>query len=60
MKVTRAEGFLVHQGKVRIQLMFRGRQMAHKEIGFELMQEIKEDLSGVAHIDMEPKLAGRK
>jgi translation initiation factor IF-3 len=59
MKVTRAEGFLVHQGKVRIQLMFRGRQMAHKEIGFELMQEIKEDLSGVAHIDMEPKLAGR-
>ena len=59
MKVTRAEGFLVHQGKVRIQLMFRGRQMAHKEIGFELMKEIKEDLIGVAHIDMEPKLAGR-
>jgi len=59
MKVTRAEGFLVHQGKVRIQLMFRGRQMAHKEIGFELMQEVKEDLIGVAHIDMEPKLAGR-
>ncbi|MEE2807946.1 MAG: translation initiation factor IF-3 [Verrucomicrobiota bacterium] len=59
MKVTRAESFLMDEDKVRIQLMFRGRQMAHKEVGFELMNEIKEDLSGVAHIDMEPKLTGR-
>ena len=59
MKVTRAESFLMDDDKVRIQLMFRGRQMAHKEVGFELMKEVKEDLSGVAHIDMEPKLTGR-
>ena len=59
MKVTRAESFLMDEDKVRIQLMFRGRQMAHKEVGFELMKEVKEDLSGVAHIDMEPKLTGR-
>ena len=59
MKVTRAESFLMEEDKVRIQLMFRGRQMAHKEVGFELMKEVKEDLSGVAHIDMEPKLTGR-
>ena len=59
MKVTRAESFLMGEDKVRIQLMFRGRQMAHKEVGFELMKEVKEDLSGVAHIDMEPKLTGR-
>ena len=59
MKVTRAESFLMGEDKVRIQLMFRGRQMAHKEVGFELMKEIKEDLSSVAHIDMEPKLTGR-
>ncbi len=59
MKVTRAESFLMDEDKVRIQLMFRGRQMAHKEVGFELMKEVKEDLSGVAHVDMEPKLTGR-
>ncbi len=59
IKVTRAEGFLMHGNKVRIQLMFRGRQMAHKEIGFELMEQVKEDLVGVAHVDMDPKLAGR-
>ena len=59
IKVTRAEGFLMHGNKVRIQLMFRGRQMAHKEIGFELMEQVKEDLIGVAHVDMDPKLAGR-
>lgn len=59
MKITRAEGFLVYGDKTRIQLMFRGRQMAHKEIGFELMKQVKEDLEGVAHVDMEPKLTGR-
>ena len=59
MKVTRAESFLMDEDKVRIQLMIRGRQMAHKEVGVELMKEVKEDLSGVAHIDMEPKLTGR-
>lgn len=59
MKVTRAESFLMQEDKVRIQLMFRGRQMAHKEIGFDLMKEVKEDLSGVSHVDLEPKLTGR-
>ena len=59
IKVTRAESFLMQEDKVRVQLMFRGRQMAHKEIGFELMNEVKEDLSGVSHVDLEPKLTGR-
>ena len=59
IKVTRAESFLMQEDKVRVKLMFRGRQMAHKEIGFELMNEVKEDLSGVSHVDLQPKLTGR-
>ncbi len=59
IKVTRAEGFLMYGDKTRVQLMFRGRQMAHKEIGFELMERVKEDLAGVGHVDMAPRLAGR-
>lgn len=59
IKITHAEDFLAEGHKVRIQLQFRGRQMAHQEVGFELVQKIKKDLIGMAHVDMEPKLAGR-
>ena len=54
-----AEDFLAHGFKVRIQLQFKGRQMAHKELGFDLMEKVKIDLSGMAHIDLEPKLNNR-
>ncbi|MCG8601055.1 MAG: translation initiation factor IF-3 [Verrucomicrobiales bacterium] len=59
IKLMHAEDFLAHGFKVRIQLQFRGRQMAHKELGFELMQRVKEDLSGMANVDLEPKLNNR-
>ncbi len=59
IKLMHAEDFLAHGFKVRIQLQFRGRQMAHKELGFVLMERVKEDLSSMAHIDLEPKLNNR-
>ncbi len=59
IKLTHAEDFLAHGFKVRIQLQFRGRQMAHKELGFELMERVREDLAGMAHVDLEPKLSNR-
>lgn len=58
-KLTHGEDFLAAGFKVRIQLQFRGRQMAHKELGFELMEKVKEDLEGVANVDLEPKLNNR-
>jgi len=59
IKLTHAEDFLAHGFKVRIQLQFRGRQMAHKEIGFVLMERVREDLASMAHVDLEPKLSNR-
>lgn len=59
IKLMHAEDFLAHGFKVRIQLQFRGRQMAHKELGFELMKKVKEDLATMAHVDLEPKLNNR-
>lgn len=59
IKITHAEDFLWDGHKVRIQLQFRGRQMAHQEVGFALVQRIKKDLLSMAHVDMEPKMAGR-
>jgi translation initiation factor IF-3 len=59
IKMHRAEEFLCEGNKLRIQLMFRGREMAHQELGFELMDRIREDLKTVAQVDMEPRKTGR-
>ncbi len=58
-KLRHGEEFLVKGNKVRIQLQFRGRENVHKELGDELMQRIKDDLSGVGSVEMEPKHVGR-
>ena len=58
-KVRRSEKFL-HQGnKLKITLMFRGREMEHVELGMNLVKQAIEDLSGVGKADDEPKLNGR-
>jgi len=59
IKLARGEKFLSDGHKVRVQLQFRGRENAHREIGFEVMQKIKEDMITMAHVDQEPRLNGR-
>jgi translation initiation factor IF-3 len=59
VKMGRAETFLEDGHKVRMQLQFRGRENAHREIGFEVMERIKIDLKQMGHVDQEPKLVGR-
>ena len=58
-KIRHAEDFLDKGNKVKVQLQFRGREMAHKELGLQVVQRVRDDLSGMAHVDMEPKLVGR-
>lgn len=59
IKIMHAEDFLAEGHKVRIQLQFRGRQMAHQELGHQLAQKIKADLLTMGSVDQEPKMAGR-
>jgi translation initiation factor IF-3 len=59
IKITHAEDFLAEGHKLRVHLQFKGRQMAHKELGFELAERIKQDLLTMGHIDAEPRQAGR-
>ncbi len=59
IKIIHAEDFLAEGHKVRIQLQFRGRQMAHQELGHALAARIKEDLLTMGHVDQDPKMAGR-
>ena len=58
-KLRRSEKFL-HQGnKLKLTLMFRGREMEHINIGMEAVKRAITDLSGVGRPDDEPKLNGR-
>ena len=58
-KLRHGEEFLDKGNKVRVQLQFRGREMAHQEFGMQLMEKVKNDLSGMSQVEMEPKIAGR-
>jgi len=58
-KLRHGEEFLDKGNKVRILLQFRGREMAHKEIGMDLMQKIRKDLELMGHPEAEPKLMGK-
>jgi translation initiation factor IF-3 len=58
-KVRRAEEFLDKGYKLKIQLQFRGREMAHQDLGMNLMQRVKGDLITMAVTEMEPKLMGK-
>ena len=59
IKIAHGEEFLSEGNKVRVQLQFKGRQMAHQEIGFQLARRIREDLLTMGHVDQDPKMAGR-
>ncbi|GAA5493984.1 translation initiation factor IF-3 [Rubritalea halochordaticola] len=59
LKCSRIEKFLDGGNKVKVQLQFRGRENAHKELGFEVLQRVAEDLKGMGNLDQKPRLAGR-
>src|SRR5881394_3681792 len=58
-KIRHGEEFLAKGNKVRVQLQFRGREMAHQEFGMQLMYKVRDDLSGMSQVEMEPKITGR-
>ncbi len=58
-KIRHGEEFLDKGNKVRVQLQFRGREMAHQEFGMQLMYKVRDDLATMAQVEMEPKTAGR-
>jgi translation initiation factor IF-3 len=59
IKMGRVEGFLDTGHKVRVVIQFKGRENAHKDLGFVAMQRIIEDLKSIANVDQAPRLGGR-
>jgi translation initiation factor IF-3 len=58
VKLNHAIGFLCDDMKVRIKLRFRGRQKAHKEIGFEVVNKFVQGVAAYGQADSPPKLLG--
>ena len=58
-KLRRSERFLHQCNKLKITLMFRGREMEHIDLGMNLVKQAIKDLSGVGKADDTPKLNGR-
>ena len=52
--------FLENGDKAKITLRFRGREMAHQELGMEMMKRVEADLSELAQVEQYPKLEGRQ
>jgi len=52
--------FLENGDKTKITLRFRGREMAHRELGAKLLKRVEEDLSELATVEQFPKLEGRQ
>jgi translation initiation factor IF-3 len=59
-KIRHAEEFLDHGNKVKLSLKFRGREMAHTEIGFDVMKRALTELETMGHPDSPPKLNGKQ
>lgn len=58
-KLNKLIEFLENGDKVKITLRFRGREMAHQELGYELLQRVKTDLDELGVVEQEPKSEGR-
>jgi translation initiation factor IF-3 len=51
--------FIEHGDRVKVSLMFRGRENAHRELGFEVIQRVIKDTVELTSVDQAPRLQGR-
>ena len=59
VKIRHIKKFLEQQDKVKVSMMFRGREIAYTEIGRKIMEEIRDALLNDGVIDQHPRLEGR-
>ncbi len=60
VKMKAMNRFFDEGDKVKVTLKFRGREMAHQELGMKLLLQVKEDTVAIAKVEAEPKLEGRQ
>lgn len=60
VKMRAMKRFFEEGDKVKVTLRFRGREMAHQELGSKLLERVREDVATLAKVEQEPKLEGRQ
>ena len=60
VKMKAMRRFFEEGDKVKVTLRFRGREMAHQDIGYRLLQRVKEETSTIAKVEAEPSMEGRQ
>lgn len=60
VKLRSLKRFLEDGDKAKISLRFRGREMAHQQIGMEMMKRLEQDLAELGSVEQHPKLEGRQ
>jgi translation initiation factor IF-3 len=60
IKVRNLKRFLEDGDKTKITLRFRGREMAHQELGVELLKRVQSDLAELGQVEQFPKMEGRQ
>jgi translation initiation factor IF-3 len=60
VKMRSVRRFFEEGDKVKVTLRFRGREMAHQELGMRLLDRVKEETAPIAKVEAEPRLEGRQ
>jgi len=60
VKMRAMKRFFDEGDKVKVTLRFRGREMAHQEIGMDLLRKVKSETEDFAKVESEPRLEGRQ
>lgn len=60
VKLRNLRRFLEEGDKCKITLRFRGREMAHQELGMRVLERVRDDLSDIGQVESMPKLEGRQ
>ncbi len=60
VKLRNLQRFLEEGDKAKVTLRFRGREMAHQDIGMRMLEKLRNDLEAVAQVEQMPKLEGRQ
>src|SRR5262249_29401782 len=60
VKMRSMKRFFEEGDKVKVTLRFRGREMAHQELGYKLLQRVREDTGTIAKVESEPQSEGRQ
>lgn len=60
VKMRNARRFIDDGDKVKVTLRFRGREMAHQDLGAQVLQRVREELDEIAKVEQMPKMEGRQ